>query len=146
MRSLQSHEPKKSSNWAHEAQACSTWALAFNRNEKRWCKRRKEGQDNGWRRRKVVWNSSSPSFYITFCSLSLAVKAPYLRRCNYRYSTDERSQVLAEEKAVTEWGGRRAFQPSKAPGSQEHRTNIICCSCQKAWLLTLQSLSSFQHH
>lgn len=34
-------------------------------------------------------------------SPSLAVKAQYLRHCNYWYGKDERSQLLAEEKEVT---------------------------------------------
>lgn len=48
----------------------------------------------------------SPSLILSFfsfsCSPSLTVKAQYLRHCNYWYGKDERSQLLAEEREVTE--------------------------------------------
>lgn len=48
----------------------------------------------------------SPLLILSFssfsCSPSPAVKAQYLRHCNYGYGRDERSQLLAEEKEVTE--------------------------------------------
>lgn len=49
---------------------------------------------------------SSPSLILSFfsfsCSPSLTVKAQYPRHCNYWYGKDERSQLLAEEREVTE--------------------------------------------
>ena len=70
----------------------------------------------------------SPSLILSFfsfsCSPSLTVKAQYPRHCNYWHGKDERSQLLAEEREVTEWGGR-IFQLSKASNGQALRRKII---------------------
>lgn len=54
-----------------------------------------------------------PSSFSFSHSPSLAVKAQYLRPCNYWYVKNERSQ-LAEEEEVTKGGGT-TIKPSKAP-------------------------------
>lgn len=46
--------------------------------------------------------SPSLTLFSFSCQPFLAVKAQYLRHCNYWYGKDERSQLLAEEKEVTE--------------------------------------------